>query len=135
MEPDFEVESGAGVASGVEKAESDAAIDAAAEKNGDSEALVGNTAGEIRLDIRRIKALRRVRDLGHHRGRRRGGHTESSGEEVGQPGAGGVPGLKEGFNKSSALEMDGGDARDRRRRHGPQSQHCFRPDDLLSSLG
>lgn len=60
LEPDFEVESGARVASGVEEAESDAAIDAAAEKDGDSEALVGNTAGEIRLDIRSIKALRRV---------------------------------------------------------------------------
>ncbi len=71
LEPDFEVESGARVASGVEEAESDAAIDAAAEKDGDSEALVGNTAGEIRLDIRSIEALQRVRDLGHHRGRGR----------------------------------------------------------------
>lgn len=48
LEPDFEIESGAGVTSGVEEAKSDAAVDAAAEKDGDSEGLgVGHGAREI----------------------------------------------------------------------------------------
>ena len=40
MEPYLEVESGAGVAGGVEQPESDAAIDASADENGDSKRRV-----------------------------------------------------------------------------------------------
>lgn len=42
LEPDFEVESGTGVSGGVEEAEGDAAIDAAAEEDGDTKRLLGN---------------------------------------------------------------------------------------------
>lgn len=96
LEPDFEVESCAGVASGVQEAKSNATIDAAAEKDGNSEALVGHTAWEIGPEIG-IEALWRVRHLGHHSGRGRVGHREGSE----QSSTGGVPGLKDvGFNKS-----------------------------------
>ena len=50
LEPDFEVESGAGMASGVEEAKSDAAVDAATDKDGDSEGLgVGHGAREMMI--------------------------------------------------------------------------------------
>lgn len=53
MEPYLEVESGAGVAGGVEKAERDAAVDAAANENGDSEGRVmrHGTAEEVAVDV------------------------------------------------------------------------------------
>lgn len=51
LEPDFKVESSAFVASGVEEAKSDATIDAAAEKDGDSETFIGHRAREVRFEI------------------------------------------------------------------------------------
>lgn len=53
MEPYLEVESGAGVAGGVEKAESDTAVDAATNENGDSERRVmrHGTAEEVAVDV------------------------------------------------------------------------------------
>lgn len=50
LEPDFEVESGAGMASGVEEAKSNAAVNAAADKDSDSEGLgVGHGAREMMI--------------------------------------------------------------------------------------
>ena len=40
LKPDFEIESGTGVTSGVEETESDTAIDAATEENGDTKRLL-----------------------------------------------------------------------------------------------
>ena len=51
LEPYLEVESGARMAGGVEKPESDAAVDAAAEENGDSEALVGHGTAEVGVEL------------------------------------------------------------------------------------
>lgn len=47
MEPDFEVESSALVASGMQEAESDATINTTAEKNSYSETPIGHAAREI----------------------------------------------------------------------------------------
>lgn len=49
LKPDFEVEGSAGVASSVEEAEGDAAIDAAAKKNGNFERIVGHGTREKRV--------------------------------------------------------------------------------------
>lgn len=47
MEPDFEVESSALVASGMQEAESDATINTTAEKNSYSETPIGHAARDI----------------------------------------------------------------------------------------
>lgn len=59
LEPYLEVESDAGMAGGVEETESDAAIDAAADKNGDSERLMRHGTAEVgvRVDIERRRGL------------------------------------------------------------------------------
>ena len=46
MKPYFEVESGAGVASGMEETKSDAAIDTTAKENRHFKAFIRHTAGE-----------------------------------------------------------------------------------------
>lgn len=57
MKPYFEVESGAGVASGMEETKSDAAIDAAAKKNRNFKAFMRHTAGEeARVQINIIES-------------------------------------------------------------------------------
>ena len=45
LEPYFEVESGAGVASGMEETKSDAAIDATAKENSNFKAFIRHTVG------------------------------------------------------------------------------------------
>lgn len=49
LEPDFEIEGGAVVTGGMQKAESNAAVDSATEKDSNSERLItmGHTAREI----------------------------------------------------------------------------------------
>lgn len=67
MEPYLEVESGAGVASGVEQPESDAAIDASADKNRDSERRVlRHGAAEVAVQVAGERR-RGVRDGGRRR--------------------------------------------------------------------
>lgn len=66
LEPDLEVEGGATVAGGVEEAEGDAAVDAAAEEDGHAESpLPRRRAVEVGLQIHAIRRARRRR-----RGRR-----------------------------------------------------------------
>lgn len=69
LEPNFEVKGGAGVTGGMEEAEGDTAIDAAAKQDGNFKALMGHRAGQVRPKIS-IDAVWRMWSLGNGGGGR-----------------------------------------------------------------
>ena len=80
LEPNLEVESSTGVTSGMQEAEGDAAVDAAAEQNCDLEALIGQRAREIRLKIGIEQVAGRSGDGGGAASRGGGGGNGGGGD-------------------------------------------------------
>lgn len=119
MEPDFEVEGGAGVAGGVEQAEGDAAVDAAAEEDGDPELLARHGAGKIGVEVAIGGRSWRLGELGGGGERDGEGLDEDSGDGGGE--RTGPAEREDGGGRSSGGEEGGEDdwSRDE-----PQHRHC-----------
>lgn len=120
LEPNFEIESGAGMAGGVKKAKSNAAINPTTDQHSDLEAFMRHATGQVRLkaDIEALCIIRRWKLSGRsHRGRDRKG--------------------SEGKRSLVVEEREIGFKRDRRRHrhhsHYSQHSHCSRHCWLLQS--
>lgn len=107
MEPDLEVEGGAGVAGGTEQAEGDAAVDAAAEEDGDPEPPARRGAGEVGVQVAAGGGSRGIGEPGGA-GERGGGEWLEEGgpgdERGGGEGAGSAEGGENGGRRRSGEE-------------------------------